>query len=122
MPRGSVAQLVERTTENREVTGSTPVGATAEAPAQRGLRHWCGGPEPQDTPSRRDGADASGSPDEAAERRGVLVRPERGPARLQVQAVGERFEHDGVEAEVIDEARDQLDIARLVARDRARAS
>ena len=26
---GSVAQLVERTTENREVTGSTPVGATA---------------------------------------------------------------------------------------------
>lgn len=25
---GSVAQLVERTTENREVTGSTPVGAT----------------------------------------------------------------------------------------------
>jgi hypothetical protein len=28
MPRGSVAQLVERTTENREVTGSTPVGAT----------------------------------------------------------------------------------------------
>lgn len=26
--RGSVAQLVERTTENREVTGSTPVGAT----------------------------------------------------------------------------------------------
>src|SRR5688572_15825185 len=29
MPLGSVAQLVERTTENREVTGSTPVGATA---------------------------------------------------------------------------------------------
>lgn len=28
LPRGSVAQLVERTTENREVTGSTPVGAT----------------------------------------------------------------------------------------------
>src|SRR6478609_7768232 len=28
MLRGSVAQLVERTTENREVTGSTPVGAT----------------------------------------------------------------------------------------------
>ena len=29
IPRvGSVAQLVERTTENREVTGSTPVGAT----------------------------------------------------------------------------------------------
>ncbi|CDJ99088.1 hypothetical protein MIC448_1150009 [Microbacterium sp. C448] len=27
-PQGSVAQLVERTTENREVTGSTPVGAT----------------------------------------------------------------------------------------------
>src|SRR5699024_12395087 len=31
--RGSVAQLVERSTENRKVTGSTPVGAT-EAPAQ----------------------------------------------------------------------------------------
>ncbi len=29
---GSVAQLVERTTENREVTGSTPVGATTESP------------------------------------------------------------------------------------------
>ena len=28
MRYGSVAQLVERTTENREVTGSTPVGAT----------------------------------------------------------------------------------------------
>lgn len=28
MSLGSVAQLVERTTENREVTGSTPVGAT----------------------------------------------------------------------------------------------
>lgn len=26
--RGSVAQLVERSTENRKVTGSTPVGAT----------------------------------------------------------------------------------------------
>jgi hypothetical protein len=25
---GSVAQLVERSTENRKVTGSTPVGAT----------------------------------------------------------------------------------------------
>ncbi len=30
--RGSVAQLVERTTENREVTGSTPVGATSKNP------------------------------------------------------------------------------------------
>ncbi len=45
MPRlaehqGSVAQLVERTTENREVTGSTPVGATVEAPAlRRGFFH-----------------------------------------------------------------------------------
>ena len=29
---GSVAQLVERTTENREVTGSTPVGATISKP------------------------------------------------------------------------------------------
>ena len=28
--RGSVAQLVERSTENRKVTGSTPVGATAK--------------------------------------------------------------------------------------------
>jgi hypothetical protein len=26
---GSVAQLVERSTENRKVTGSTPVGATS---------------------------------------------------------------------------------------------
>ena len=32
---GSVAQLVERTTENREVTGSTPVGATSEGPSPR---------------------------------------------------------------------------------------
>ena len=31
-PYGSVAQLVERTTENREVTGSTPVGATINQP------------------------------------------------------------------------------------------
>ena len=30
--RGSVAQLVERSTENRKVTGSTPVGATAKGP------------------------------------------------------------------------------------------
>src|SRR5690606_5297168 len=30
---GSVAQLVERTTENREVTGSTPVGATVNKPS-----------------------------------------------------------------------------------------
>ncbi len=29
---GSVAQLVERSTENREVTGSTPVGATTRGP------------------------------------------------------------------------------------------
>ena len=34
---GSVAQLVERTTENREVTGSTPVGATPKPPRNRGL-------------------------------------------------------------------------------------
>jgi hypothetical protein len=34
---GSVAQLVERTTENREVTGSTPVGATHKAPELQGL-------------------------------------------------------------------------------------
>src|ERR1700712_1497329 len=30
--QGSVAQLVERSTENREVTGSTPVGATVPFP------------------------------------------------------------------------------------------
>ena len=30
--QGSVAQLVERSTENRKVTGSTPVGATAKGP------------------------------------------------------------------------------------------
>src|SRR5699024_12578657 len=37
---GSVAQLVERSTENRKVTGSTPVGATAPKPPgpSRGLR------------------------------------------------------------------------------------
>jgi hypothetical protein len=29
VPFGSVAQLVERSTENRKVTGSTPVGATS---------------------------------------------------------------------------------------------
>src|ERR1700712_2495988 len=34
---GSVAQLVERTTENREVTGSTPVGATTETPGHSGV-------------------------------------------------------------------------------------
>src|SRR5699024_4285200 len=34
---GSVAQLVERSTENRKVTGSTPVGATRRRPAP-----WCG--------------------------------------------------------------------------------
>ena len=55
MLRGSVAQLVERTTENREVTGSTPVGATGPSlgfywrkvfilPGQRRffVRSWCG--------------------------------------------------------------------------------
>jgi hypothetical protein len=35
--RGSVAQLVERTTENREVTGSTPVGATLKTPGIPGV-------------------------------------------------------------------------------------
>ena len=30
--QGSVAQLVERATENRKVTGSTPVGATIRPP------------------------------------------------------------------------------------------
>ena len=35
--RGSVAQLVERSTENRKVTGSTPVGATIESPGIPGL-------------------------------------------------------------------------------------
>jgi hypothetical protein len=30
---GSVAQLVERSTENRKVTGSTPVGATRPLPS-----------------------------------------------------------------------------------------
>src|SRR5699024_11047299 len=33
---GSVAQLVERSTENRKVTGSTPVGAT-KPPGNRGF-------------------------------------------------------------------------------------
>lgn len=32
---GHVAQLVERTTENREVTGSTPVGATTQLPISK---------------------------------------------------------------------------------------
>ena len=41
-PHGSVAQLVERTTENREVTGSTPVGATTETPAIAGVFVSCG--------------------------------------------------------------------------------
>ena len=36
-PQGSVAQLVERSTENRKVTGSTPVGATT-SPKSLGLR------------------------------------------------------------------------------------
>ena len=43
MPYGSVAQLVERSTENRKVTGSTPVGAT-EPPRgfyTRGFLHVC---------------------------------------------------------------------------------
>ena len=34
---GSVAQLVERTTETREVTGSTPVGATQSPHHDGGL-------------------------------------------------------------------------------------
>ena len=34
---GSVAQLVERSTENRKVTGSTPVGATLKTPAPAGV-------------------------------------------------------------------------------------
>ena len=34
---GSVAQLVERSTENRKVTGSTPVGATEPS---RGFYSW----------------------------------------------------------------------------------
>ena len=40
--RGSVAQLVERTTENREVTGSTPVGATVtwSSSARRRIRFF----------------------------------------------------------------------------------
>ena len=38
--RGSVAQLVERSTENRKVTGSTPVGATSKSP-KRKLRGFC---------------------------------------------------------------------------------
>ena len=33
---GSVAQLVERSTENRKVTGSTPVGATTSEGGPRG--------------------------------------------------------------------------------------
>lgn len=37
--QGSVAQLVERTTENRKVTGSTPVGATKSASR---LLQWAG--------------------------------------------------------------------------------
>jgi hypothetical protein len=37
---GSVAQLVERTTENREVTGSTPVGATnGESRCEGSMQH-----------------------------------------------------------------------------------
>ena len=40
---GSVAQLVERTTENREVSGSIPLGATAHerALAYAGPFHFC---------------------------------------------------------------------------------
>ena len=37
---GSVAQLVERSTENRKVTGSTPVGATSNSP-KHSLRGFC---------------------------------------------------------------------------------
>ena len=44
---GSVAQLVERTTENREVTGSTPVGATTKPPRNRGLFCPRGVPTPR---------------------------------------------------------------------------
>ena len=44
--QGSVAQLVERSTENRKVTGSTPVGATAKGPEPtrfRAFAHcWAG--------------------------------------------------------------------------------
>ena len=36
--QGSVAQLVERSTENRKVTGSTPVGATAKGPDPTRIR------------------------------------------------------------------------------------
>lgn len=41
--QGSVAQLVERTTENREVSGSIPLGATAHerALAYAGPFHFC---------------------------------------------------------------------------------
>lgn len=35
---GSVAQLVERSTENRKVTGSMPVGATKKTPDSTGIR------------------------------------------------------------------------------------
>jgi hypothetical protein len=41
--------LVERTTENREVTGSTPVGATLEAPAFAGVFVVSGQARPGDT-------------------------------------------------------------------------
>src|ERR1700712_3576116 len=44
-PFGSVAQLVERTTENREVTGSTPVGATTGTPGQPGVFSFPGLPD-----------------------------------------------------------------------------
>src|SRR6476659_3095657 len=36
---GSVAQLVERSTENRKVTGSTPVGATTGK--HQFFENWC---------------------------------------------------------------------------------
>src|ERR1700712_5110249 len=39
---GSVAQLVERTTENREGTGSTPGGATDRSPGQPGVFSFAG--------------------------------------------------------------------------------
>ena len=35
MSSGSVAQLVERSTENRKVTGSMPVGATKKNPRSK---------------------------------------------------------------------------------------
>src|SRR5690625_1166554 len=48
---GSVAQLVERSTENRKVTGSTPVGATTSEPVlRRGFPHVRAPDPPPATP------------------------------------------------------------------------